>query len=335
MTSPVRAGPGRLLVGAHPMIDRILVPLDGSRLAEAALPQAAALADVFGAAIVLLRVVEPPSGDMQRATFTWRLLRAEAEAYLDEIRMRIGTGGRTIELRVAEGRVAEEILRSSRGEGVDLMVLSSHGQGSGSAFAFGETARQVMSAAPVSLLIVRPESDDVALVPYRRIAVALDGSQRAEWALCLAAAVAAAHGAELHAVHVVQIPEMARRVQPSDEESALRERVVQANRSAAEQYMASVRGRFGDCVASIKIHIVTAGSIPRKIRDVVEQLGVDLLVLSAHGYSGDERWLYGGTTDSLLAHSPVPLLVLQDMRSRREEAPLRRDRVGVATLTAG
>lgn len=296
------------------MIDKILVPLDGSGFAEAALPQAAALADVFDAVIVLLRVVEPPGSETSRATFTWRLLRAEAEAYLDEVRKRFGTGDRSIEVRIADGHAADEILRCSHDEDVDLMILSSHGEGGRGRFAFGDTVQQVISAAPVSLLIVRPETARGTSVPYRRIAVALDGSQRAEWALCLAASVASAHSAELHTVHVVQIPEMARRVSPSDEEALLRNRVVAANRSAAQRYAAGIRRRFANNILSLHAHILTAGSVARKIRDVVDELGVDLLVLSAHGYTGDDRWPYGGTAGSLLAHSPVPLLVCQDMR---------------------
>jgi len=295
------------------MIERIIVPLDGSGVAEGVLPQAAALADAFSAEIVLLRVVEPPESETSRASFTWRLLQAEAEAYMEEIRTALDDGNRLVEVCVTEGHAAEEILQCSRANDRALLILSRHGQGGRTQFAFGDTAQQVVSAAGVSVLVVPSDASSSEGLRYRRIAVPLDGSQRAEWALCLAAAVASAHEAELHMVHVIPVPEMARRLPFTEEETALQERVVEANHAAAERYMAEVHGRFEDTAISLHHHIVASGSVARTIRDVVAELDADLLVLSAHGYSGDDQWMYGGTAGSLLAHSHVPLLVFQDM----------------------
>lgn len=302
------------------MIERILVPLDGSPFAEAALGPAALLADAFMAEIVLLRVVGPASGNAPRASFTWRLLRAEAETYLDEIRDRLGTGERAVRAAVAEGDPATEILDLSRSEEIDLLILSSHGQDPHSRFACGETAQRVMCTATVSLLVIRPEAVPDTSLPHRRIVVALDGSQRAEWALRLAVPVASRSNAELHVVQVIQIPEMPRRVSPSDEDVHLQQRVVEANRAAAEEYMDEIRRRLQSDTSPLHLHVVTAASVASKIRDVVSDLGADLLVMSAHGYSGDRRWPYGGTVGSLLGHNPVPLLVFQDMAPDLEKS---------------
>ena len=306
-------------MGSFHMIERILVPLDGSAFAEAALPQAVALADAFAAEIVLLRVVGPAPGDAPRANFAWRLLRAEAEAYLEEIADRLGAGERDVRVQVTQGDPADEILEFSRIEQIDLIILSLHGHGRDTSCAGGGTAHRVRSAATVSLLVIRPEDSPDSSLPHRRIVVALDGSQRAEWALRLAVAVASISKAELHVVQVVQVPEMPRRVRPSDEDTRLRERVVEANRAAAEDYMGEIRRRLQSDARSIHFHVVTATGVANKLRDVLSDLGADLLVMSAHGYSGDSPWLFGGIVGSFLAHSPVPLLVFQDMAPDLEE----------------
>ncbi|MBI3946282.1 MAG: universal stress protein [Armatimonadetes bacterium] len=150
------------------MYTRILVPLDGSPAAEAALPHAREIARRFGARVLLLRVVEPlvvpawPSfagpdlgvrdqpGDA-----------TAAEAYIREQAAACSGEGVAVESRVRRGPSADEILACIGEEAVDLVVMAAHGRGGFFERIAGRTAEAVLARTPVPVLVVptpRPAS---------------------------------------------------------------------------------------------------------------------------------------------------------------------------------
>lgn len=305
------------------MIHRILAPLDGSALAEASLTAALAVASAFDAELVVHRVVEDgrnttPVNDGMH----WRFLRAEAHAYLNRVKGRCAEQCRSCEVVVSDGDPAEEILQCGRERNVDLIVLSTHGRGRRAPFRLGNTVQQVISAAGVSVMIVptevpEPSADSEAV--FRRILVPLDGSRRAEWALCLAGAIAAAHESTLHVVHVVPVPEMARRVPPTPEEEELCRQLVQHNRKCASEYLDEMVNRFDGDRLRVHPHLLVSAQVAKTIQQVVEEQRIDLLVGCAHGHTGGGEWLYGGIAGSLIAHATVPLLIFQDLQYEATE----------------
>lgn len=306
--------------GEWNVIRHILVPLDGSVLAEGALPQAIAVAKAFSADITLLRIVETGveagfEGRRPVDAVEWRSRQAEARAYLIEIKQRLRSTNLEVGTIVAEGSASQEILRCSRQQNADLIILTSHGHQGADEFDFGPTLHQVISAASVSIMLVRPADERITspeASPYRRILVPLDGSRRAEWALCLASTVASFHNATLLLAHVVQVPEMARAFSLGPEEEQVARRLVELNRAAAESYLAQQKSQLslGD---NCEYYLEISRRVPRAIQELAEKQQVDLVVLSAHGYSGDRQWLYGGVAGSLISHCRIPLLVLQDV----------------------
>lgn len=114
------------------MLDHILVPLDGSPLAESVLPHVVAMGRALAPRISLLHVVQRDvAPDMIPTTdpLDWQLRRAEAEAYLEEVAARLQTVGVAAETTVTEGPSAERIIGYAHDEKVDLILLSSHGRG--------------------------------------------------------------------------------------------------------------------------------------------------------------------------------------------------------------
>ena len=124
------------------MFTRILVPLDGSPLAEVVLPHAELFARIFGASIHLLRVLEPISYHENPAAvdpLRWQIHKAEAEAYMQGIasRVRKNLGEKSIigedenmsrvGYSVREGKAAENIVDFAHTENIDLLVISTHG----------------------------------------------------------------------------------------------------------------------------------------------------------------------------------------------------------------
>lgn len=142
------------------MYERVLVPLDGSELAEAILPFAEQIAGAFDAEVVLLRVVEPlPSaagiaaGGAGVDAFFLRQL--ETKKYLAEVAKRLEGRGLRIRTRLALGTPAAEITESAKAERADLIAMTTHGRSGLSRAVFGSVAEQVLRAAALPVLMIR------------------------------------------------------------------------------------------------------------------------------------------------------------------------------------
>lgn len=153
------------------MFKHLLVPLDGSGFAEAALPYALELAAQFDSDITLLRVIAPPrlgEGALtpDSADFTIRVrddLYKEAIEYLQFQKGSLRSQHYRAHYQVVEAEdVATEIINTVRGVGADTVVMCTHGRGGLSRWLFGSVATRVLQSAPVPVLIVRPQSATAA-----------------------------------------------------------------------------------------------------------------------------------------------------------------------------
>jgi nucleotide-binding universal stress UspA family protein len=103
-----------------------------------------------------------------------------------------------------------------------------------------------------------------------------------------------------------------RHAPPSTEETELVDRIVEINRTEAERYLESVAARLpGD----VQTRLVVSDNTVATLHNLMDQEGVDLVLLSAHGYSGEPQWTYGSITSHLIAYSTKPMLVVQDLPS--------------------
>lgn len=301
------------------MIQHVLVPLDGSPLAESALTHARAVARAFGAKITLLRVQEPnakgPGGvvDALRSRFA----RAECGSYVEGLVKRLRDQGLRANGVAAEGDPSEEILRTARDSGVDLLVLSWHGRGGPEDPVLGATALKVLARSPVSVLLTRAAvraegTDGTSEIRYRRIMAPLDCSQRAHWALLQAMPLAQAQSSELLLVHVVSPPTFARRTPPLPHEIALARQLAEEDRRLAERYLADTRRSLGAGGLSVRTLLLESSQVVQTLDRAAREEDVDLVVVSAHGISGLAPWPYGSVADRLIHYGGKPLLVLQD-----------------------
>jgi nucleotide-binding universal stress UspA family protein len=147
----------------------ILVPLDGSSLAERAIPLATALAEKFGSEILLLRVLDipkptPPTSHPE-VTIGWvREARAqaheEAQSYLDARQQEVYRQGITVRALMRDRSPAEDILQVVSNEKIDLIVMSAHGRGGLARWTFGSVADKVARHSPCPVLLVRYASPE-------------------------------------------------------------------------------------------------------------------------------------------------------------------------------
>lgn len=298
------------------MLERILLPLDGSELAECVLPHAVAVAQATGATLILLQVLEPAEGaeaEVAPEPLDWHLRKAAAEAYLAELSERLSQFGLEIERTLLEGDAAEQIVAFVRQEPIDLIVLSSHGESGLSGWNVSSVVQKVILRANTSVLIVRaylPATTPAGELRYRRILVPLDGSQRAEVVLPIVRQLAQQHGAKALLTSVVVRPEMPRRAPLSAEDARLADKVMERNQEEARRYLEELTGRLE---IEVEMHLLTGESLIATLHDFVENEEVDLVIFSAHGYSGNGSRPYGSVVTSFIAYGSTPLLIVQDL----------------------
>lgn len=143
------------------MYKRILVPLDGSEVAEAVLPQVQMLAECGGSQIVLLSVVVHPNYDYfipepALANAARENQITESKAYLERMAAKLGENGLAVRTELCEGPVAEAILDCADSTKADLIAMSTHGRSGIGRWLMGSTAERVVRAAKVPVLLVRP-----------------------------------------------------------------------------------------------------------------------------------------------------------------------------------
>ena len=144
---------------------RILVPLDGSPLAERALPLAVALTQRFESQIILLRALDIPTSPLLSAFYpeaTKKLMlelceyaRQEVESYLKAQQDELGQQGFDVQILLPAAPPAESIIDAAIAEDVDLIVMSTHGRGGLARWAFGSVAEKMVRHSPCPVLLVR------------------------------------------------------------------------------------------------------------------------------------------------------------------------------------
>lgn len=296
------------------MIEHMLAPLDGSALAECVLAHIVAFARVFNSRVTLLQVVQRgPEMAPVVDPLDWQLRRAESELYLDEVASQLRGLGLQVEKVVLEGQAAERIIDFARSADVGLIVLSSHGQGGLSEWNISSVVQKVILRSYKPTLIVRaykPYTGELGSLHYRRVLVPLDGSRRAEYVLPLATAVARYHEGTLVLAHVITRPEVPRHVPLTPEEEELVEGIVRRNREEARRYL---QGLCSQIPGQVEPHIVESSNPALGLHELIETQDIDLVMLCAHGYSGDPKWPYGSVALNIIVYGTCPLLIFQDI----------------------
>lgn len=301
------------------MFSHILVPLDGSTLAECVLPHVSAFARLNDARVTLAHVLEPPTLAGKREPtdpIRWQLAENEAEQYLTNVRERLAPGLASAECRMFEGQTTANVVEYVQAEGVDLLALSSHGQSGMMGWNLGADVHKLALHARTSVLIVRafgapPRTDEP--LRYERLLLPLDGSRRAEIVLPTASHVADEHRAGLLLAHIVRRAPTTSRLPLPEREADLEERFLTMRRRHAERYLATVRDELASVGRNVEMHVDVDIDAVARLHDLADERGTDLVVVSAHGASGSNRWPFGSTVLNLLAYGTEPLLVIQDL----------------------
>ncbi len=284
------------------MYSRILVPLDGSEGAEAALPWAEALARLAPSTLYLLTAAAPE--DAARAT-----------SYLARIAAAVREQGLVAEPIVAAGRPAEAVVREAAAREANLLVMTTHGRSGPGRWVLGSVADEVLHRTTRPVLLVRLGQPAPPRRP-RRVLVPLDGSELAERALVHARALVGPGGTLL----LYQALAPATPVVEHPAPDSYWAESMEQTRAATLAYLEALAGPLR--AAGYDVRTAAAFGVPaQRIAEHARAEQADLIVLSSHGRSGAARWLLGSVADELLRAAPVPLLLLRPLAAPAEAIP--------------
>ncbi|HEY8284850.1 MAG TPA: universal stress protein [Chloroflexota bacterium] len=294
------------------MARTILVPLDGSEVAEQALPYACRLARQGGAEVVLLRAA-PFAANSGKPSSPLRVTVRDAEDYLEALWYRLAGEGLRVRTEVLHTAPARAITFTARREGVDLIIMSTHGYAGVQRFLRDSVAETVLRRTTTPMLFVRASDHPSAprVDPYSKVLVPLDGTPFAETALtylqdadwCSAAEIVLlrvvaptmpAYGADLSGMAGPIGPGPARF--DKDQEEEARQYLAQVGERQLEGRVTAAQVRVGLAAQAI----VEAASVP----------DIEFIVLATHGRTGFDRLAHGSVARHVLHHAPVPVLLL-------------------------
>jgi len=295
------------------MFTNIMVPLDGSRLAEAALPAAAYLAAAAGATVTLLHVLEqhPPAAVHGER----HLARAdEAETYLADVAQRVFPPGVPVTCHVhttAMTDVVRGLAEHVAELAPDLVIMCTHGRGGLRALLYGSIAQRVVAESSVPLLLIRPAGPAAAGFACRHILAPFDGDPAHARGVETAGELALLCRAELHLVFAVPT------VGTLGAEQAAPSRLLPAaSRTLLDLASREARACLAGWLQRLQARGVTATGEVRRgrpVRVIVRAAAArqaDLIVLATHGKAGSRAFWAESMAQQILHHTPQPLLLV-------------------------
>ncbi len=306
------------------MIRTLLVPLDGSPFAEAALPQAKRVAQTVGGTVVLMQAV---AGGVMAPSDQGDAL-AEAELYLQAVAGALASSGCPVRHERCVAAPAEGILHAARENRADMIVMSTHGLSGLRRALLGSVADEVLRRTDLPVLLVQPghtaHRTPESTGPFRTILIPLDRTPGAEAALRLIAQEEFARAAEILVVHSevpvavpgtvgayayglvpgMSIPQYA--VDEAARETDVHCRDDQAYLERLAQTYLAGRAWHADVPRDDAGHAIVRVAVERH---------ADLIAMTTHARTGLERLAEGSVAAHVLHHAGVPVLLLrQDTR---------------------
>jgi len=301
----------------------MLVPTDGSELAEGALAYAAQVAGRMGLEVVLLNVIGPE--EHERYPMHQAYVQDAAETLARQMKDALRKAGVSkvrrppVRGEVAVGHAAEEILHCADRSHSDFILMATHGRSGIRRWAMGSVADKVLRASVVPVWLVRaglPKRVVYDTSPVTSILVPLDGSELAEAAVLCVEALAEQRGAVQVEVVLLSVCRIGSTVvyYPVVVAPDLGDQ-IEVCRRAAEQYLIGLSERLkgkGLWVRwEVLISMSDAGNPADAIVEYANKSRSDLIVMSTHGRSGLSRWALGSVADKVVQGASEPVFLIK------------------------
>ncbi|MCP4421235.1 MAG: universal stress protein [Chloroflexi bacterium] len=296
------------------MFEKILVPLDGSALAEQALPVAIHLAKQMQSELILLSVarhepvamVEPMGYGMWLSEEAQPNIREQLDAYLTNTMERYTVAGVTMTSLLKEGDEAGEIVDTAVSQLADLIIMTTHGRSGLSRWLMGSVTEKVMHQAPCPLLILR----DSTLPEH--ILITLDGSEIAETALLPGLALATGIGVDVTLLQVLEgslpPPHSGDWVENEMANAGQEQEYNKDKERHVTLYLRTIADRFSHHAPKTAVPF---GKPAEAILSYAESIPNSLITIATHGRSGLARWIFGSVAEKVLRGATEPVLVIR------------------------
>ncbi len=276
------------------MADRILLPLDGSPMAESILPQAQRLLEKRDAELILVRAVHLiPATDVDYGLLVAEL-QEQAEKYLGTIEKRLRAEGLRVRSVAMQGPPADVITEVAQTDKASMIVMGTHGRTGLARLLFGSVTELVLRRAKCPVFLVRTTEGAPPPVKGRlfgRILVPVGAGELSLKVLDVVKEFARPHDARVLLLHVV-------------EDNPLN---PHWNFPSGELKLAADRLS----TATIPCQTVfRKGEAAREILAAAKEEDADLIAMTTHGRRGVPRWILGSVTEKVLRAAPVPMLVV-------------------------
>jgi nucleotide-binding universal stress UspA family protein len=306
------------------MYKRMLVPLDGSKLAEIALTYAKEVAGRLDVEVILLHVANPSLTDSMPMYRSYvehaaEIVRGRAVELRQEAGVSSKIGAPLVRSEVLTGYPADEILRYAFENDVDIILMATHGWSGVKRWILGSVTDKVLRASTIPIWVVRsgvPEESIRGLGPGSRILVPLDGSELAEMVLPHVESLAQQPGTvQVDVVLISVVEPLALPASVALPEASLNwgrlseDHLIKAKKNA-EEYLVKTRDKLAEAGVSVRYELLEG----RPADEIIEYAGksqIDLIVMASHGRSGLSRWAYGSVAEKLLQSGASPILLVR------------------------
>jgi nucleotide-binding universal stress UspA family protein len=296
------------------MFKRILVPLDGSRLAECALQPALSVAALSGAEMILLNVpfvreIYPTSSAGYDGLVPGQMVDAPRDMiqeYLENLQARWSRSDVDIQTLIIDGDEASVIVETASAEDVDLIVMTTHGHTGLTRWVLGSVTERVLRDTPCPVLIMRND------VPVKNVLITLDGSSNAEQALEPGLAVARALGAAVRLLCVAETKRVDLVASAEIEEAVTigTSKPLADEHAALELYLSLLCADRDWKGVDVSYEIID-GKPVAAILDYADTNACDLIVMATHGRTGLRRWLYGSVSGKVMRSAKGAMLIVR------------------------
>jgi nucleotide-binding universal stress UspA family protein len=315
------------------MYKKILIPLDGTQLAELVIPYAKDLAGRLDLDMIILHVSTPE----ERGLTTMHLAYVERIAKKvkgKSIKVQQRTGSKSGDnVIIAKGKLtvgypADEILRCADENNVDFILMATHGYSGIKRWAIGSVADKVTRASEVPVLLVRVGiMDEISYDkwPQKTLLVPLDGSKLAESVLTHVKALAKQRGTQPVDVVLLRVcdrPLISSQFSKTSISVGREEQVKQTTalfKQESKHYLAGIEKRLRDAGLTAKTRVIV-GNPAKEIIKYASKSPFNLIVMATHGRSGLIRWAYGSVADRILWEGSSPIFLVRSHKSNLNQA---------------
>ena len=296
------------------MYTRLLIPLDGSKTAEAALPYGRTLARTLKIPVELLGIVDMTALTTQvfRGGVYFETIIAENARSTEEYLKRIAKTFPDHEVKcTVETGKAEEVIIEKGGSDATLTAMATHGRSGFDRLLLGSVAEKVLRSSINPLLLIRAseETDSEGHAALRSVIVPLDGSELAE--IVLSPVVQLANALKLEILLLRAYPRFNTYAGADDYNAVNYEVVRGALRDEAQSYLESKVREFKSNGIEKVSFVIAEGSGAGEIIRLGQRTPDNLIAMCTHGRSGVKRWVLGSVTEKVVRLSGDPVLIVR------------------------